>query len=63
MQVIAAHSRPRQAGAKEVDRKSVNFAIHHLGRFGVVATGSNSVIWVPTASPQMRKAIRNGKKL
>lgn len=53
----------RRMKAKEVDRKSVNLAIAHLARFGVVVTGSKGVLWVPPASPQLLRAIRNGKRL
>lgn len=53
----------RRMRAKEVDRKSVNLAIAHLARFGVVVTGSKGVLWVPPASPQLLKAVQKGKRL
>ena len=53
----------RRMKAKEVDRKSVNLAVAHLARFGVVITGSKGVQWVPPASPQMLAAILKGKRL
>lgn len=44
-------------------RKSVNAAIEFLGVDGNVAEGSQGLIWVPEASPQLAEALRSGRRL
>ncbi|MEA3201271.1 MAG: hypothetical protein QOE90_2699 [Thermoplasmata archaeon] len=60
---ISVNEVMRRMKAKAVDRRSVNLAIAHLARFGVVVTGSKGVQWVPPASPQLQRAISKGKRL
>ena len=44
-------------------RQILNAALAFLGEQGVVAEGSKGLIYVPTASPALLKAIREGQRL
>ena len=44
-------------------RQSLNAILAFLGAQGVIAEGSKGLIYVPTASPALRKAIREGARL
>ena len=46
-----------------MNRQSLNAALTFLDRMGKVAEGSKGIIWVPEASPQLRKIIREGRSL
>lgn len=60
---ISVNEIKRRMASKGVDHKMVRLAIDHLGRYGLVVTGSKGVLWVPPASPQLAKAIRAGRRL
>lgn len=44
-------------------RQSLNAALAFLGEQGVIAEGSKGLIYVPAASPELLKAIREGPRL
>jgi len=44
-------------------RQSLNAALAFLGELGVIAEGSKGLIYVPAASPELLKAIREGPRL
>jgi hypothetical protein len=42
--------------------QSINAALAFLGEAGMIAEGSKGLVYVPTASPTLLKAIREGSK-
>jgi len=44
-------------------RQSLDAAIAFLGELGVIAEGSKGLIYIPAASPELLKAIREGPRL
>jgi len=44
-------------------RQSLNAVLAFLGEQGVIAEGSKGLVYVPAASPELLKAIRDGLRL